>query len=148
MKASSVRLIGSGMVVAALLAGGVVGADHAQAGQPTPNPKSKTCVPANNDGNGGPYPATKSANCKTLKSVTVWVVADPTIGGGFEPSNITIKKGTKVTWIWQAGGHNLAPFDPTIESQGHKFSKTFTKAGTYKYMCQVHPGQNGVVIVK
>ncbi len=53
-----------------------------------------------------------------------------------------------MTFIWKSGGHNLAPFDPTIENQGHKFTKTFTKTGTFKYMCQVHPGQNGVVIVK
>src|SRR5712692_2394973 len=125
MKVSPVRLIASGVVVASLMAGGIVGADHARAAQPTPNPTSKTCVPAKTDGGNGPYPAAKSADCTKLKAVTVWVIADPTIGGGFAPSNITIKKGTKVTWIWKAGGHNLAPFDPTIESQDHKFTKTF-----------------------
>jgi plastocyanin len=148
MRFSPARTAASALMVVALAAGGVTGANHAKAARSTPNPTSKTCVPAKNDGFGGPYPAAKSANCISLKSVTVWVVSDGMIGGGFAPSNITIKKGTKVTWIWQAGGHNLAPFDPTIEVQGHKFSRVFTKPGKYKYQCQVHPGQNGLVIVK
>jgi plastocyanin len=148
MKFSVIRFIGCGALVGATVAGSLAGADNVRAAQPGPNPTSKTCVPAKTDGTSGQYPAKASANCTALKTVTVWVVSDPIVSGGFAPSNITIKKGTKVTWIWKAGGHNLAPFDPTIESQGHKFSKTFTKAGKYKYSCQVHPGQYGVVTVK
>jgi plastocyanin len=148
MKILPVRLITRSAVAAALILGSLLAADNARAGQPTPNPKSKTCVPAATDGTSGTYPAKKSADCTKLKVVTVWVTTDPLIGGAFEPSNITIKRGTKVSWIWKAGSHNLAPFHMAIESVGFRFSKTFPKVGKYAYMCQVHPGQNGLIIVR
>jgi plastocyanin len=147
MKLPHVRLIASSIVAASLVVGSHAGTKHAQAAQPSPNPTSKTCVPAKSDGTGGPYPAAKPANCTKLKAVTVWVIADPAIIGGFAPSNITIKRGTKVTWIWKVGGHDVAPFHIGIESAGFKFSKTFTKTGRFAYQCLVHPGQNGVAIV-
>jgi plastocyanin len=80
--------------------------------------------------------------------VEVDVIADPKTTGGFSPSNITISAGTTVTWVWKAGGNNLAPFHTAIEDAGYRFSKTFTTPGDYPYQCQLHPGQNGVVHVQ
>jgi hypothetical protein len=45
-------------------------------------------------------------------------------------------------WIWPQG--QVPPGLPPINS----FSVKFTKAGTYDYMCEVHPWMTGDVIVK
>lgn len=106
------------------------------------------CTAATTDGNGGPYPAATSSSCTGQKAVEVDVIADPKTTGGFSPSNITISTGTTVTWIWKAGGANLAPFHTTIEDVGYRFSKTFTTPGTYPYECQLNAGQLGIVHVR
>jgi plastocyanin len=45
-------------------------------------------------------------------------------------------------WIWPQG--QVPPGLPPINS----FSVKFTKAGTYSYMCEVHPWMTGEVVVK
>ena len=147
MQSKALRLIALGTLVGISVAVSMPARGTAHAALARPKAAGR-CVAAKSDGSGGPYPAKISANCTALKKVTVNVETDPVIGGAFTPSNITIKKGTTVTWIWKSGSHNLAPFHAAIENPGFKFSKRFTKAGKYKYLCQVHPGQNGLVIVK
>jgi len=115
---------------------------------PVRAPTSGGCLPAKTDGNGGPYPAAISSSCTGMKAVEVDIVSDPKITGGFAPSNITISRGTTVTWVWKSGGHNLAPFHTAIEDTGFRYSQTFTTRGDYQYQCQVHPGQYGIVHVK
>jgi len=118
---------------------------------PTANTGSASgpgCLPATTDSNGGPYPAATSSDCTGNKTVEVDIVPDPKLNGGFSPSNITIAKGTTVTWVWKSGGHNLHPFHDGIEDMGFKISKTFDTAGAYPYACQVHPGQSGIVHVR
>lgn len=69
----------------------------------------------------------------------------------FNPAEITISPGTKVTWVNQDGvGHNAA-FNNTkgpILKKGEKWSMIFDKAGTYSYICSPHPFMKGTVIVK
>src|SRR5579862_8994447 len=103
MPISPVRLVAGSMLAGMLLIGGF--AVHVQAAQHIA--AKNTCVPAATDGKGGPYPAKVSANCTALKAVTINIMADPKITGAFVPSNITIKKGTKVTWIWKTTPHNV-----------------------------------------
>ena len=74
------------------------------------------------------------------------IVDDPKTVGGFSPSNVTVSPGTVVEFVWKSSGHNLSPFHTEIEDTGYVFRKTFERAGAYPYSCQVHPGQNGVVI--
>lgn len=68
----------------------------------------------------------------------------------FNPSSVTIKTGTKVTWTNQdSSSHKLA--GDGIESgtlgNGQTFSKTFSSEGTFNYHCSIHPSMTGAITV-
>jgi len=71
----------------------------------------------------------------------------------FNPPTITVKKGTKVTWINSDGvrhsvvssGNNL--FNSPLISQGQSFSFVFTDALSVDYYCGPHPTMKGKIIV-
>ncbi|HVE81061.1 MAG TPA: plastocyanin/azurin family copper-binding protein [Candidatus Dormibacteraeota bacterium] len=71
----------------------------------------------------------------------------------FNPKTITIKKGTLVTWTNQDADLHDVISDQTdgprsaLLGKGESYSFTFTKAGTYTYLCQPHAGMTGTVIV-
>jgi plastocyanin len=72
----------------------------------------------------------------------------------FSPGSVSIKKGGKVTWKWTQGGvaHNVTPASgakgsATSAKKGFTFSKTFTKAGTFKYVCTIHSSMKVTVKV-
>ncbi len=70
----------------------------------------------------------------------------------FEPSSITIKAGTTVTWTNQdKAPHTIVSDDQTFngntDSNG-TFSYTFKKSGTYNYYCSIHPSMIGTIIVQ
>ncbi|MEA2419768.1 MAG: hypothetical protein QOE60_1974, partial [Thermoleophilaceae bacterium] len=64
----------------------------------------------------------------------------------FSPDTVTIKPGQKVTWTNDDSvGHDVTAdaFEsgsPGGIDGGSTFSHTFAKAGTYNYVCSVHPG--------
>jgi plastocyanin len=72
----------------------------------------------------------------------------------FNPGTVTIKAGGKVTWTNDDSvGHDVTADDfesgsPGGIEGGSTFSHTFKKAGTYNYVCSVHPGMKGTVKVK
>jgi plastocyanin len=66
----------------------------------------------------------------------------------FDPSSLTVKVGTTVTWTNQdSASHNVVAdneeFKSDTLSKGDTFSFTFTKEGTYAYYCSFHGGPNG-----
>ncbi|MFZ3383514.1 MAG: cupredoxin family copper-binding protein [Candidatus Methanoperedens sp.] len=68
----------------------------------------------------------------------------------FIPDTITVTKGTNVTWT----NKDTAPhtvkgtgFISGTLNQGQTYSKTFNEAGTFEYVCGIHPGMKGKVIV-
>ncbi len=73
----------------------------------------------------------------------------------FRPAKLTVKAGTKVTWV----NHDDVPHTATssarprafnsgtLDTDG-QFSFTFTTPGTYDYFCALHPRMTGQVIVK
>jgi plastocyanin len=71
----------------------------------------------------------------------------------FNPGTVTIKAGGKVTWTNDDSvGHDVTADDfesgsPGGIDGGSTFSHTFKKAGTYNYVCSVHPGMKGSVKV-
>jgi plastocyanin len=71
----------------------------------------------------------------------------------FNPGSVTIKAGGKVTWTNDDSvGHDVTGDDfesgsPGGIEGGSTFSHTFKKAGTYNYVCSVHPGMKGTVKV-
>jgi plastocyanin len=73
----------------------------------------------------------------------------------FKPKEVTIAVGGKGTWVNKddvphtaTSSDDPAVFDSKALDTDDKYSFTFTKPGTYKYFCKVHPHMTGVVIVK
>jgi plastocyanin len=71
----------------------------------------------------------------------------------FTPASITVKAGTTVTWV------NLDEEPHTVFSDAglfrssaldtqERFSFKFEKAGTYHYLCTIHPRMLGTVVVE
>lgn len=79
---------------------------------------------------------------------------------GFEPGTITIKVGTKVTWVNKSGEtatvnsdphptHTLWPFlNLGSFDDGASVSVIFDKAGTYTYHNHLNPSETGTVVVQ
>lgn len=71
----------------------------------------------------------------------------------FTPKEITVSKGTTVTWINHDDvPHTVVSPDKKFKSRAldtdEKFSFTFSDSGAYGYFCSVHPVMTGKVIVK
>jgi plastocyanin len=71
----------------------------------------------------------------------------------FMPEILTVKAGTAVTWVNRdEEPHNVVSLDRVFRSKaidgGEKFTATFDKPGTYKYICAVHPHMRGQIVVQ
>jgi plastocyanin len=71
----------------------------------------------------------------------------------FKPAHITVKRGTRVTWINKDMTKHTATasngaFDSGILRPGQSYSHTFKTAGrTNNYHCEIHPFMRGSVTV-
>jgi plastocyanin len=70
----------------------------------------------------------------------------------FSPANLTVPKGTTVTWTNKdSAPHTVTDdggaFSSATLGDGDTFSLRFTSAGTFAYHCAVHPSMTGVVAV-
>jgi plastocyanin len=81
----------------------------------------------------------------------------------FEPSIVTIRAGQSVKWVWSdapiphdvtfrtfkpAGGGSVELYMPhSVVQINGTWTQTFTKPGIYSYICTVHAGMDGEVIV-
>jgi plastocyanin len=73
----------------------------------------------------------------------------------FGPRTLTVKRGTTVTWTNKDDDVHTVKSDEgpqTFKSSaldtGDSFSVTFDKAGTYQYICSIHPHMQGKIIVQ
>ena len=71
----------------------------------------------------------------------------------FEPATLTVKAGTKVTWVNRDDEPHTATandkrFNSKTLENGDRFSMEFSQPGIYKYYCALHPKMTGQVIVK
>jgi len=69
----------------------------------------------------------------------------------FVPGSLSVKVGETVTWVNNdTYAHTVVADDQSFVSkslaQGDKYSYTFLKAGTFGYICSVHPSMKGIVI--
>jgi len=73
----------------------------------------------------------------------------------FTPHDVTVKAGTTITWtnsdqvphtVTKDGGPG-AEFDSGNVAPGDTFEQTFDAKGEVKYVCQIHPGQDGTITV-
>jgi amicyanin len=70
----------------------------------------------------------------------------------FNPATLTVPVGTTVTWTNQdEEPHTIAAKDGSFHSPGMDthatYSFTFTTAGSYDYICSIHPFMTGTVVV-
>ena len=71
----------------------------------------------------------------------------------FVPATLTVKAGTKVTWVNRDDvPHTATDTDKrfnskTLDTDDH-FDFTFSEPGTYNYFCALHPKMTGQIIVK
>jgi plastocyanin len=72
----------------------------------------------------------------------------------FSPEEVTVKAGDTVSWVNDDGvGHDVTGDDfksgePGAMQNGDTFEHTFDAAGTFEYVCTVHPGMKGTVKVE
>jgi amicyanin len=70
----------------------------------------------------------------------------------FSPATVSVKVGSTVTWTNKDGeAHNVTtssgPLHSPTMQPGAVFSYTFTTAGTYRYLCTIHPFMTATVTV-
>jgi plastocyanin len=70
----------------------------------------------------------------------------------FNPGDVTVAKGTKVTWKNDdSATHRIKSGDGSFDSDdlknGDSFEHTFDTAGTFDYICGIHPSMKGKVTV-
>jgi LPXTG-motif cell wall-anchored protein len=70
----------------------------------------------------------------------------------FAPATITVHAGDTITWVnngptAHSATANDKSFDTGLLQKGASASHTFTQAGTFAYICKIHPFMHGTVIV-
>jgi len=114
---------------------------HAVARTATPAPVDTSPVSST------PHAATSGSE-PVGESITVRIS-----GMRFEPSNITVKPGTTVTWIHSSNmphtiTGNADGLRSSTLSRGQQYSHTFEATGRYDYVCDFHPSMKGSVSVE
>lgn len=123
-----------------------------QFGQPAEAPSQQP--PGNSSANG----QNTDPNNEQQSQVQSGEVAVSISNSAFSPSQITVRKGTTITWTNQDNiDHNVVAVQPNntgglptqhaLLSRGDTFSHTFDTAGTFEYTCQPHSFMRGTVEV-
>ena len=71
----------------------------------------------------------------------------------FTPAMLTVAVGTTVTWRFDdSAKHTVAASDKSFTSpamsNGQTYTHTFTKSGSYTYICSIHQYMTGMIMVK
>ena len=75
----------------------------------------------------------------------------------FDPEEVTVEAGTTVMWtnsddlphtVTKDGGPGPDFDSGDLEPGGGEFEQTFDEPGTVDYVCTIHPGQAGTVVVE
>ena len=86
--------------------------------------------------------------------------SSPTISKPYDPSPLTVKTDTSVTWTNKdstihtvtsglpENGDVGTLFDSSLINPGMTFVHVFDKQGTFDYSCTLHPFMHGQIIVK
>jgi len=90
-------------------------------------------------------PATTAAAAGAGQAVTIK-------GFAFDPADLQVKVGDSVTWTNEDGAtHDVSADDGSFASgdldKGAAFSQTFTTAGSFSYICSIHPRMKATVTV-
>ncbi|MTE11635.1 plastocyanin/azurin family copper-binding protein [Nocardia aurantiaca] len=125
-------------VVAGALAAGGCSSDH-----------------SNTAATGTSAPAATSSAAASTGPVAPAAVTIEVKDMAFSPADVTVKAGDTVTWKFedkaphavQGIGDVALGINSPIIHKG-EWSHTFTTAGTYRYLCPLHPDMKGTVTVQ
>jgi len=110
---------------------------------PAPTPPPSTTPPPATPPPSAPPPSTGPNPSAASVSIA---------NNAFGPASVTVRVGGTVTWTNNdTRAHTVTAadnsFDSGIVARGATFQRTFTAAGTYNYLCAVHPEMTGTVLV-
>lgn len=134
------RMISVLLALAALAVAGCGGSSSNSSSSDTSAATTSAAAPSTTAGS--TTTATSGAVTVTMKNIQ------------FAPKSVTVKKGQTVKWVNEdAVDHNVVAtsggsFKSSNFGQGGTYSQTFKTAGTVEYVCTIHPGMGGTVIVK
>jgi plastocyanin len=102
-----------------------------------------------------PAPTTPSASTASVAAAgdaSVSIVGNSPSAYAFSPASITIQAGDVVSWTNNSNaseGHNVtgSGFSSGTLHSGQSYSHTFASAGTFSYVCTIHPFMKGSVRV-
>ncbi|MGH3928628.1 MAG: plastocyanin/azurin family copper-binding protein [Pseudonocardiaceae bacterium] len=102
---------------------------------------STACGGADSDEDGGSSDAAPAGLTVEVKDFT------------YTPTNLTVPTGATVTWKFEdSAPHDVLADDESFRSpllnDGETYQFTFTKPGSYPYICSVHPRMMGTVTVQ
>jgi plastocyanin len=104
-------------------------------------------------------PTAGTSTSMPMASMSVTAPAAPVNGDqvnidnfAFVPATLTVRAGSTVTWTnHDEEPHTVAASDGSFHSPGMgtggTFSHTFATAGTFDYVCSIHPMMHGTVVV-
>ncbi len=104
-------------------------------------------------------PTAGTSTSMPMASMSVTAPAAPVNGDqvnidnfAFVPATLTVRAGSTVTWTnHDEEPHTVAASNGSFHSPGMgtggTFSHTFATAGTFDYVCSIHPMMHGTVVV-
>lgn len=109
---------------------------------------STVTEPAESSTEGGGEGASTSVPSGAAPRAAKVEIADFAYG----PDPVTVQAGGKVIWLNRDSAPHTATaedgsFDAGTLEEGKLKSETFKQAGTYEYICQIHPDMHGTVEV-
>lgn len=70
----------------------------------------------------------------------------------FSPRTVTVSAGDKVKWVWRSGGRTHNVTSRSFADSGNRsrgaFTVRFGRAGRFGYVCTLHAGMTGTVVVR
>ncbi|MDO8339094.1 MAG: cupredoxin family copper-binding protein [Candidatus Burarchaeum sp.] len=124
----------------------IAGCSQQYGTQPAQQPPSST-PPANQPPAGTPPSTTPPATTPPAASTAVVSIKN----FAFDPAELTVAKGTKVTWTNEDAAPHRLDFDAFSSENlntGQTYEFTFNDAGTFDYICGLHPTMKGKIIVQ
>jgi plastocyanin len=130
--------IAAGVAVVAVLLAGCGGSSSSSS--KSSSSSTPAAAPAST-GSSAAKPAAGGAVAVSMKNIQ------------FSPKSITARVGQTITWTNDdAVDHNVTAtsggaFKSGNFGQGKTYSTKLTKAGTIQYVCTIHPGMTGMIVV-
>lgn len=143
-------------VVAILTIGGIILASSGNDSDQTDTTTETQTIPTNSLGSDSTNNTDTNNTAGTTPDDNQTAASEIEIENfAFTPNNITVKKGTTVTWTNKdSTRHDVTPDEKTAEfkasellDKDESYSVTFNTSGTYTYFCSLHPYMKGTVTV-